>query len=85
MTYKPCHERKPIFPTRSDTNRAVRPQVMVRALKSRILKDGMHYPCCENKDADQLRYYCAADLRLCFHICKPEDQWSCKRSPDISA
>ena len=24
----------------------------------------------ENKGADQLRSYCAADLRLCFPICK---------------
>ena len=26
--------------------------------------------CSENKKADQLRSYCAADLRLCFRICK---------------
>ena len=26
--------------------------------------------CSENKEADQLRSYCAADLRLCFLICK---------------
>ena len=25
---------------------------------------------CENKDADQLRGYREADLRLCFRICK---------------
>ena len=30
----------------------------------------MYYPCSENKDADQLRSYCEADLRLCFRICK---------------
>ena len=30
----------------------------------------MHYPCGENKGADQLRGYHEADLRLCFHICK---------------
>ena len=30
----------------------------------------MCYPCSENKGADQLRSHCAADLRLCFRICK---------------
>ena len=30
----------------------------------------MYYPCSENKDADQLRGYREADLRLCFHPCK---------------
>ena len=30
----------------------------------------MYYPCSENKDADQLRGYCKADLRLCFLPCK---------------
>ena len=30
----------------------------------------MYYLCSENKGADQLRSYRAADLRLCFRICK---------------
>ena len=30
----------------------------------------MYFLCIENKAADQLRGYCEADLRLCFHICK---------------
>ena len=30
----------------------------------------MYYPYSENKGADQLCSYCAADLRLCFRICK---------------
>ena len=30
----------------------------------------MYYPYSENKDADQLRGYREADLRLCFCICK---------------
>ena len=30
----------------------------------------MYYPCSENKDADQLRGYREADLRLCFRSCK---------------
>ena len=31
---------------------------------------GLYYLCSENKDADQLRGYREADLRLCFRICK---------------
>ena len=30
----------------------------------------MYYPFSENKDADQLRGYREADLRLCFRPCK---------------
>ena len=30
----------------------------------------MHYLCSENNDIDQLWSYRAADLRLCFCICK---------------
>ena len=33
-------------------------------------EEGLFHLCSENKGADQLRRYCAADLRLCFHICK---------------
>ena len=64
--------RKPVsgFPTRSHTNRAVQPQKMARGLKFRIYEvEGLFYPCSENKGADQLRGYRAADLRLCFSIC----------------
>ena len=32
--------------------------------------EGLYYPYSENKGADQLRSYCAGDLRLCFRICK---------------
>ena len=32
--------------------------------------EGLYYLCSENKDADQLRGYHEADLRLCFCICK---------------
>ena len=61
------------FPTRSDTNLAVRPQKMARGLKFRIyVVKGLYYLCSENKDADQLRNYRAADLRLCFRICKTQ-------------
>ena len=31
---------------------------------------GLYYLYSENKGAGQLRSYCAADLRLCFRICK---------------
>ena len=51
--------RKPtfLFPTRSDTNRAVQRKKMGRALKFWIKKvEGFYYmyPCSENKGADQL-------------------------------
>ena len=54
-----------------DTNRAVQLQKMARGLKIRIKEvEGLYYPCSDNKGADQLHSYCAADLRLCFRICK---------------
>ena len=53
------------FPTWSDTNQAVQLQEMARGLK----EGGLYYLCSENKGADQLHIYCAADLRLCFRIC----------------
>ena len=65
--------RKPVFgiSTRSDTNRAVQSRKMARGLKFRIkIEEGFHYPCSENKGADQLRGYREADLCLCFRICK---------------
>ena len=34
--------------------------------------EGLYYQCSENKGADQLCRYWAADLRLCFHICKKQ-------------
>ena len=36
----------------------------------RRLEAGNFYLCSENKGADQLHGQCAADLRLCFRICK---------------
>ena len=65
--------RKPVFGVsdHTDTNRAAQPQRMARDLKFRIKKEeGLHYPCSENKGADQLRGNREADLRLCFRICK---------------
>ena len=65
--------RKPVFGVsdRSHTNQAVQPQKMARGLKFRIWEvEELHYPCGENKGADQLRGYREADLRLSFRICK---------------
>ena len=65
--------RKPTFCflAWSDTNPAVQSQKTARDLKFRIYEvEGLYYPCSENKDADQLRGYREADLRLCFRICK---------------
>ena len=36
---------------------------------------GLYYLCCENKDADQLHLYCAADLQFCFPICNKQVFW----------
>ena len=37
---------------------------------------GLYCPCSENKDADQLRGYREAVLRICFRICKnPVFSW----------
>ena len=61
--------RKPKMwvPTRSDTNRPVQSQKMVRGWKFWILKvEELHHPCSENKGADQLCSNCEADQRLCF-------------------
>ena len=58
-------------PTRSNTNRAVQSQKMVRGLKFWIKKvEKLHYPYSENKGADQLYSYCEADLHLCFCLCR---------------
>ena len=64
--------RKPVwFQTRSDTNCAIKPQKMVRGLKFWILEEeGLYYKCSDNKGAEQLRGYPAADLRLCFRHAK---------------
>ena len=53
--------------TRSDTNRAVHSQKMVRGLKfCAYVEEGLYYMCSKNKGADQLRGHREADLRLCF-------------------
>ena len=61
------------FPARSDTNRDVLPQKMVRDRKFRIKREEeLHYLCSENKGANQQLSHCTADLRLCFRICKKQ-------------
>ena len=82
-TSEPCRGNIYVFgfPTRSDTNRAVQPQKMATGSKFLNLEvEGMYYPCSENKGADQLHGYHAADLRLCFHICKKQVFSSCGSS-----
>ena len=64
--------RKPVFgfQTRFHTNQAVQPHNMARDLKFRIKEvEGLYFLCRENKDADQIRGYREADLRLCFCMC----------------
>ena len=59
------------FPTRSDTNQPVQSKKMVRGWKFWTYKvQELHYPCGENKSADQFRSYCEANLMLCFRIDK---------------
>ena len=71
--------RKPVFRVSNQVHHklAVQPQKMVRGLKFRIwIVEGLYYLFRENKGNDQLRSYStdngAADLRLCFHICKTQ-------------
>ena len=44
----------------------------------------MYYPCSENKDADQLRGYREADLRLCFRICKKTGFLTTRLNPHLT-
>ena len=68
MIFEPRCEKTGL---RGFRNRAVQPQKMTRGLKFRIQEvEGLYYPCSENKGADQPRGYREADLRLCFRICK---------------
>ena len=71
--------RKPVYSDHVPQNRAVQPQKMARSLKFPIQEvEGLYYLCIENIAADQLcindqlHGYGAADLRLCFRICKKQ-------------
>ena len=71
MKLMSCVMRKPVFRVsdQPDTNRAVQQQKPPKGFKF-LEVEGLYYRCRENKGADQLRGYGAADLRLCFSICK---------------
>ena len=53
--------KKPVFRI---SDQAVQPKKMDVGLK-----EGLYYPCSENKGADQLCGHRTVDLRLCFRIC----------------
>ena len=44
-----------------------------RSFKVWIWEEGLYYLCSKKKGTDQLCSYCAADLHLCFRICKNHD------------
>ena len=63
------------FSNRSDTNRSVQSHRRWLEAGNQVLDlestvEELYYPCSENKDADQLRGYREADLRLWFRICR---------------
>ena len=61
------------FLTRSDTNLAVQPEKITGGLNFEILEVvRLNYLCSKNKRADQLCGHCAADLHICFCICKKQ-------------
>ena len=66
--------RKPVFNvfmTRTDTNRAVQPQKMVRGLKLCIKKEeGLYYLCSKNEEADHphVHLICTFVFRICKKI-----------------
>ena len=67
--------RKPVFPTEHRSFQTVQHKSGFAAIESGLsflilIEEGLYYLCSENKEADQLRGYCAADLHLCFRICK---------------
>ena len=70
-----CVARKPVFGVSDQVRQkqAVQRQKMARGLKFRIEKaEGLYYLNIENKAADQLCSFCAADLLLCFHVSKKQ-------------
>ena len=75
----------------SNTIQAVQAQKMDRGLKFGIKEvEGLGYQCSENKGADQLRGYQAADLHgyhatdlhLCFRICKKQVSYDAAQMHD---
>ena len=72
ILYERHHEKTCLlwgFPTRSDTNWAIQPLKMATGLKFRIKEvEGLYYLCSEIKEADKLRVYSTATLRLFLHM-----------------
>ena len=70
-----CFMRKPALSLcMSDTNQTVQPQKMPRGVKFPTWEVvEWYYLCSETKGTDQLCSFHAADLHLCFHICKKAD------------
>ena len=66
--------RKPVFEVSEQVRHkpsCAATEDVPRGLKPWIkIEEGLRYPCNRSKGADQLRSYSAADLRLCFRICK---------------
>ena len=64
--------RKPVFGVSDQVRHNPGCTATEDGLRLEILDLGskLYYAYSENKDADQLRGYCEADLRLCFRICK---------------
>ena len=56
--------RKPVF--------KVSDQIQPKSGFTSTEVEGYYFLCNENKGTDQLHSYCAADLCLCFHICKKQ-------------
>ena len=67
--------RKPVFGTELRVSKQDQHKSGCAAIEDGLrfrimIEEGLYYLCSENKEADQLRSYCAADLHHCFHICK---------------
>ena len=70
---EPRHEKTSAFSARSDTHMVVKPQMMARGLQFRIQEEErFRYLCSANIGVVQVRGYRAADLCLCFRICKKQ-------------
>ena len=64
------------FPNRSDTNRPVHAQKQDRSLNFGKQEEEVHYPCSENKGADQLRNFCNFTAKLiCVIVFAYADCW----------
>ena len=62
----PCPKKTCLWGFRPGSTKT-RPHKMTRSLNFEVKR--LYYLCSKNKGADQMCYYSAADLHLCFHIC----------------